>query len=92
MLLINGGVSVPVSVDLEGGYGRSVEGAARAALATIEPGAVGLNLEDGTGDANQPLCELNLQTERIAAMRGAAPSSEVPLVINALTDVLMIPA
>jgi len=84
-------VSVPVSADLEGGYSRSVEGAARAALGTIEAGAVGLNLEDGTGDANQPLCDLNLQTERIAAIREAAISSGIPLVINARTDVFMVP-
>jgi len=83
-------VSVPVSADLEGGYDRSVKGAAQAALATIDAGAVGLNLEDGTGDANQPLCDLNLQAERIAAMREAANSSGIPLVINARTDVFMI--
>lgn len=83
-------VKTPVSADLEGGYDRSLEGAVRAALATIEAGAVGVNIEDGTQDSEKPICEVNFQAERIVAMRQAATGTGVPLVINARTDVFMV--
>jgi 2-methylisocitrate lyase-like PEP mutase family enzyme len=48
-------VKVPVTADLEAGYGERPEDGARTAQGAIEAGAVGLNLEDGTGDARHPL-------------------------------------
>ena len=53
-------VKVPVSADLEAGYGQRPEDAARAAREAIEAGAVGMNLEDGTGDAAHAVAELSL--------------------------------
>jgi 2-methylisocitrate lyase-like PEP mutase family enzyme len=82
-------VKVPVSADLEAGYGQRPEDAARAAREAIEAGAVGMNLEDGTDDGTHPLAELSLQLERIRAVREAALKTGVLLVLNAGTDVYL---
>src|ERR1700757_1649843 len=65
-------VKVPVTADVEAGYGNRPEDAARTAREGIEAGAVGMNLEDGTDDPAHPLVELPLQLERIRAVREAA--------------------
>ena len=82
-------VKVPVSADLEAGYGQRPEDAARAAREAIEAGAVGMNLEDGTDDGAHPVAELSLQLERIRAVREAALKTGVLLVLNARTDVYL---
>lgn len=82
-------VKVPVSADLEAGYGNRPEDAAQTAKTLIEAGAVGLNLEDGTGDPQHPLADLSLQLEKIAAILETARSTGVPLVLNARTDVYL---
>jgi 2-methylisocitrate lyase-like PEP mutase family enzyme len=82
-------VKVPVSADVEAGYGNRPEDAARTAQALIEAGAVGLNLEDGTGDPHHPLADLSLQLEKIAAVLENARGAGVPLVLNARTDVYL---
>src|SRR2546429_4226165 len=45
-------VRVPVTADMEAGYGAAPEAAAETARGTITAGAVGLNLEDGTDDGS----------------------------------------
>ncbi len=82
-------VKVPVTADLEAGYGDLPQDAARTALAAVEAGAVGLNLEDATNDPKNPLIDLNLQLERIKAVREAALKSGTLLVLNARTDVYL---
>jgi 2-methylisocitrate lyase-like PEP mutase family enzyme len=82
-------VKIPVTADVEAGYGDRPEDAALTARRVIEAGAVGLNLEDGTGDQRHPLAELPLQIEKIAAMRQAAQIAGVGLVLNARTDVYL---
>src|SRR5579871_6731798 len=72
-------VKVPVTADVEAGYGARPEDAARTAREVIVAGAVGINLEDATGDAGRPLYELPLQLERIRAVREAALKSGVLL-------------
>ena len=71
-------VDVPVTADLEAGYGDP----AGTAEAAIEAGAVGLNLEDGL----RPIEE---HMTAIRAVRAVAESRGVPLVINARTDVFL---
>jgi 2-methylisocitrate lyase-like PEP mutase family enzyme len=71
-------VKVPVSADVEAGYGNDPESAARTARAVIVAGAVGLNLEDATGDSEQPLLDLSLQLEKIHAIRNVADKLDVP--------------
>lgn len=81
---------IPVTADVEAGYGDRPEDAAETARAVIEAGAVGLNLEDGTDDSQHPLTDLSLQLEKIAAALEAARSMDVPLVLNARTDVYLL--
>src|SRR5207253_468429 len=62
-------VSVPVTADMEAGYGTSPVDMAEMARAVVDAGAVGLNLEDVTGDDQSSHVEIGLQTEKIAALR-----------------------
>ena len=84
-------VRVPVTADVEAGYGSRPEDSAQTARAVIEAGAVGLNLEDAPGEAGNPMVELSQQLERLHAMREAAAAMKVPLVLNARTEVYLLP-
>ena len=83
------GVKVPVTADVEAGYGLRPEDAARTAADVITAGGVGMNLEDATGDPAQPLVDLPAQVERIRAVKMAALKTGVLLVVNARTDVYL---
>lgn len=83
-------VRVPVTADVEAGYGQRPEDAAGTARNVIDAGAVGMNFEDATGDADHPLTELSLQLERIHAIRESAEDLRVPIVLNARTDVYLL--
>ena len=82
---IVGCVDVPVTADLEAGYGPDAEDVAETMRQAIKAGAAGLNLEDSSHDPDQPLFEMGRATERVAAARAAAAAG-VPVVINARTD------
>jgi 2-methylisocitrate lyase-like PEP mutase family enzyme len=84
-------IDLPISADLEAGYATSVDGVAEAAGIMLDAGAVGINLEDGTGDSAAPLYETALQAEKIQAIREVARAQGVHLVINARTDVYLVP-
>lgn len=79
-------VDVPVTADLEGGYGLGVDDAIATARGALEAAAVGLNFEDSTGEPAEPLVEVARQAERIRAIRRMGDSVGVPIVINARTD------
>ena len=83
-------VRVPVTADAEAGYGNRPEHAAETARQEILAGAVGMNFEDATGDAERPLFDLTLHVERISAIREVANQIGVPLVLNARTDVYLL--
>ncbi len=78
-------VRVPVTADLEAGYG-DVGGAVRAAL---EVGAVGMNLEDGTRDPASPLLPVAEAVEHVREARAAADGAGVRFFLNARTDVFL---
>lgn len=78
-------VAVPLSADLEGGYGASIEDAESTARGAIAAGAVGLNFEDAD-KREGTLLDAELQARRVAAIRAVAVQADVPLVINARTD------
>ena len=82
-------VSVPVTADMEAGFGDTPEEIDRAAVGVLEAGAVGLNLEDGTGRPEAPLADLALQVEKIRAVVAAGRRHGVPIVLNARTDVYL---
>ncbi len=74
-------VGVPVTADLEAGYGDTPDDVARTVALAVEVGAVGANLEDA-GEAG--LFGIDEAVDRIAAARAAAPSGT--FVLNARTD------
>ena len=78
-------VEVPVSADMEGGYGDDVAAARETARGLIWTGAVGLNFEDRSVNGAK-LIDAELQAARIRAIRDAGAELGVPLVINARTD------
>ncbi|HEY3858011.1 MAG TPA: isocitrate lyase/phosphoenolpyruvate mutase family protein [Gammaproteobacteria bacterium] len=78
--------ALPVSVDIESGYGKMPEEVARTVARTLEAGAVGCNLEDSI-PADGTLREQSEQVQRIRAARQAADAAGIPYFINARTDV-----
>jgi 2-methylisocitrate lyase-like PEP mutase family enzyme len=85
------GVRVPVTADMESGYGLTPEDMAETAREVVDAGAVGMNLEDVTGDDESSQVEMGLQVEKIRAICEASAAAGVPLVVNARTDVYLIP-
>jgi 2-methylisocitrate lyase-like PEP mutase family enzyme len=82
-------VEVPVTADVEAGYGSTPEEVAETAREVIAAGAAGMNLEDGVEGKPDLLADLNLQKEIILAVLGVAAASRVPLVLNARTDIFL---
>src|SRR3954470_2553327 len=76
-------VDLPVTADLERGFGDAGATIAKA----IEAGAVGCNLEDN--DGARGLVPVEAHVAAVAAARAAGEAAGVPLVINARTDVYL---
>lgn len=83
---IVGVTDLPVTVDLESGYGDSAELVGETILLAIDAGAVGCNLEDSF-PANGTLRGAVDQADRIRRARQVADATKVRLFINARTDV-----
>ncbi|MGH7004210.1 MAG: isocitrate lyase/PEP mutase family protein, partial [Alphaproteobacteria bacterium] len=83
---IVGATNLPVSVDIESGYGKTAGDVGRTIARTIEAGAIGCNLEDSFPESAQ-LRDLAEQTERIRHARKAAEAARLSYFINARTDV-----
>jgi 2-methylisocitrate lyase-like PEP mutase family enzyme len=80
-------VDLPVTADMEAGYGESPEAVAHTITATLEAGAVGANIEDSSSQAaGHPLLDYDLSVARIVAAKTVAGAAGVPFVINARTD------
>lgn len=83
-------VRVPVSADIESGYGSGTgDDVADTVAAVLDAGAVGINLEDSPGLEGGPLLAPEQQAERIRAARTVAQAKGVDLFINARTDVYL---
>ena len=81
-------VDLPVTADMEAGYGEGPEAVADTVTATLEAGAVGANIEDSSSqEAGHPMLDYDLSVARIRAGKEAADAAGVPFVINARTDV-----
>jgi len=78
-------VPVPVSADMEAGYGDTPDAVAETVRGVIAAGAAGINIEDGLDGGG--LRDTDDQLARLRATRAAARALGVPLVINARTDV-----
>jgi len=84
-------VRVPVTADMEAGYGTTVQDMSETAKALIASGAIGLNLEDVTGEDESSHVNMTLQMEKIRAIRETASSLGVALVLNARSDTYLMP-
>jgi 2-methylisocitrate lyase-like PEP mutase family enzyme len=83
-------VSVPVTADIEAGFGATPTEVGDTVRAVIAAGAVGINLEDGMHDGGGPrLRSQDEMVERLQAAREAADNAGVPVVINARTDLFL---
>jgi methylisocitrate lyase len=79
-------VALPVTVDLESGYGDAPEAVAATVAAALAAGAIGCNLEDSF-PADRSLRDAADQVARLTAARRAADAAGVACFINARTDV-----
>jgi 2-methylisocitrate lyase-like PEP mutase family enzyme len=82
-------VDLPVTADLERGFGDEPRDVAETIAMAIDAGAVGANLEDGTRDADRPLAAVASHAKKVRVARGRAEAEGVPFVINARTDVFL---
>ena len=83
---ITNAVNLPVSADLEAGYGAEPERVAETIELAIVAGAIGGNIEDFSGDPSAPLFDMSLATQRIRAARAAADANGIPFTLTARTD------
>ncbi|SEM14141.1 isocitrate lyase/PEP mutase family protein [Streptacidiphilus jiangxiensis] len=83
-------VDVPVSADIESGFGADPAGVAGTVTRIVAAGAVGVNIEDAHSEPVSPLRPTAEQAARIAAARAAADASGVPLFVNARVDTYLL--
>lgn len=79
-------VEVPVTADIEGGYGLSPEEIVQRLL---DAGAVGCNLEDTNHATGEGLLDASAQATRLAAVKRCAQAAGVDIVLNARVDVFL---
>lgn len=80
-------VDVPVTVDIEAGYGATRTAVLDTVRAALDAGAVGVNLEDAPTDRPGQLRAVGEQAELIADARALADAAGIDLYLNARTDV-----
>jgi 2-methylisocitrate lyase-like PEP mutase family enzyme len=83
---------LPVSGDLESGFGDEPEAVAETIRLAAEAGLVGCTIEDSTGNPASPLYELRLAVERIAAAAQAARALPFPFTLTARAHNFLYPA
>lgn len=81
-------VELPLTVDLESGYGAAPDTVGATVGAAIDAGAIGCNLEDSRPDRDDLLPPAE-QAPRLRAARLAADEAGIPAFINARTDVFL---
>ena len=79
-------VDLPVSADLEKGFGDEPAVAAETIRLAAGVGLVGGSIEDATGDKDRPLYDIGLATERVAAAAEVARSLPFPFTLTARTE------
>jgi 2-methylisocitrate lyase-like PEP mutase family enzyme len=81
-------VDLPVSLDFEGGYAVDPEQLSKNVERIMDAGAVGINFEDRIVKG-EGLYSIDVQCERIRAIRKEADASGIPFFINARSDVVL---
>jgi 2-methylisocitrate lyase-like PEP mutase family enzyme len=82
-------IAVPITADMEAGYGQTPDAVAETVRRVIDAGAVGMNLEDRMEEKH--LIDFALAVDRVRAARQAADATGVRLVLNARTDAFEAP-
>jgi 2-methylisocitrate lyase-like PEP mutase family enzyme len=77
---------LPVSADLQGGFGRDPKTVAETIRRAAEIGLCGGSIEDATGDAADPIHDFGLAKERVAAAVEAARASRHPFTLTARAE------
>ncbi|HEX2499981.1 MAG TPA: isocitrate lyase/phosphoenolpyruvate mutase family protein [Methylomirabilota bacterium] len=77
---------LPVSADLEKGFGDAPAAAAETIRLAAEVGLVGGSIEDASGDPARPLYDIALATERVAAAVEAARALPFPFTLTARAE------
>jgi 2-methylisocitrate lyase-like PEP mutase family enzyme len=90
--LIVNATDLPVSADLEKGFGDAPEVVADTIRLAAEVGLVGCTIEDATGNRDRPLYDIGLAVERIAAAAQAARALRFPFVLTARAHNLLFAA
>ena len=80
------GVDVPVNADFEGGFAIEPEAVAVNVMAAATTGIAGLSIEDSTGDAANPLFDITLAVERVAAARQAIDASGTRILLTGRSE------
>jgi 2-methylisocitrate lyase-like PEP mutase family enzyme len=79
-------LTIPLTADLEAGYGTSPEAVADTIQRALDAGVAGGNIEDFSGDKHKPLFDLELAVDRIRAAREAIDRHGAPFVLVGRTD------
>ncbi|HEX2869514.1 MAG TPA: isocitrate lyase/phosphoenolpyruvate mutase family protein [Ignavibacteriales bacterium] len=85
---IAGSVTIPVTADIEGGYGNNTDEIISSIRKIIDTGIVGINIEDSV-NLSPDLLEIPVFCERLQAIRKLSDKLGFHLVINARTDVFL---
>jgi 2-methylisocitrate lyase-like PEP mutase family enzyme len=81
-----GATSLPISADMEAGYGADPDAVADTVRRVIDTGAAGCSLEDATYDEERPLYSVEEAAERVAAARAAIDAAGAPFVLTARAE------
>ena len=85
---ISRAVAVPVTADMEAGYGATLAELEDTSRGLVDAGAVGMNIEDSLVEGG-PLRPVDEQAERIVTVRDAAAARGLDLVVNARVDTFL---
>jgi len=81
-----GAVNLPVNADFQGGFADDPEQVGTNVRLAAETGIAGLSIEDSTGDAAEPLYEVELAVDRIRAARRAIDASGTGIVLTGRSE------
>ncbi len=80
-------LSVPLSVDIVAGFGKTTKEVVATVKAILKAGGIGINIED-FAHATKKLFPVEKQVENVKAIRRLGETSDIPLIVNARTDAL----
>jgi len=86
MQAVASGVNVPVNADFEGGFAIEPDGVAANVVRAVDTGIAGLSIEDSTGRPEEPLFDVTLSVERVAAARGAIDRERSGVLLTARSE------